>query len=248
MTARFILMDIEGTTTDLAFVQKTLFPYAAEHLPAFIRENATTAAVREALAQVKNTMTSENTDTKENSPGSPPKSEAIPDEAAIAQLLQWIANDRKHTTLKQLQGMVWRHGYESGAYQGHLYPDVLPVLKAWKTDGLELGIYSSGSVEAQQLLFRHSVVGDVTPLLSQYFDTTTGSKREATSYARIAQALKLAPIDILFLSDIAEELDAAAQVGFQVMQLIRGPETRSSNYPSVESFADIRLESASTLC
>lgn len=241
MTARFVLMDIEGTTTDLAFVQTVLFPYAAEHLPAFIKQNATTAAVRDALAQVKDTMTAENAESNQSK-------DAITDEAAIAQLLQWIADDRKHTALKQLQGMVWRHGYESGAYQGHLYSDVLPVLKAWKADGLELGIYSSGSIEAQQLLFRHSVVGDVTPLLSQYFDTTTGPKREATSYARIAQALKLAPLDVLFLSDIAEELDAAAQAGFQVMQLVRGPETRSSNYPSVESFADIQLQSASALC
>ncbi len=246
---RFILMDIEGTTTDLAFVQSVLFPYAANHLPDFIRQNSSQPKVQEALIQVKQTLlTEKQAENTANQLQSAPTVDSILDEEAITQLLCWIDEDRKHTTLKQLQGMVWRNGYETGAYQGHVYPDVLPTLKTWKADGLELGIYSSGSIEAQKLLFRHSTVGDLTPLFSHYFDTTTGPKREANSYARIAQVLHLPPIDILFLSDIAEELDAAAQAGFQVIQLVRGPETRLSNYPAVETFTAIRLESAGALC
>jgi enolase-phosphatase E1 len=176
----------------------------------------------------------------------------IRDEDAIAALLRWIREDRKHTALKQLQGMLWKSGYETGAYQAHVYPDVPPALALWREQGIELGVYSSGSVQAQKLLFRYSTAGDLTPCFSHYFDTRIGGKRDADSYARIAHTLKIQPLDILFLSDIAEELDAAAQAGFQVIQVVRGSETVASSYvssyPVVPDFSAIRLETAGVIC
>lgn len=233
---RFILTDIEGTTTDIDFVHKVLFPYAAQHLEAFIAEHHDQAPIQACLQQVKDTIHSE-------------ESRTLTDAEAVAQLLAWIHADRKHTALKQLQGMIWKQGYESGDYQGHVYPDVLPQLQQWKAQGIGLGIYSSGSVQAQQLLFRHSIAGDLTPYFTHYFDTHIGGKKEPDSYAKIAHQLQLPPLDILFLSDIPEELDAAAQAGLQVIQLVRNPDqTRLSTYTQASTFTDIHLEEASVVC
>lgn len=226
---RFILLDIEGTTTDINFVHKVLFPYSAERLAGFVAQHAEEPQVQEALQLVQATVQAE-------------ENRNIDQAGAIETLLQWIRDDRKHTALKQLQGLIWKTGFEQGDYQGHVYSDVPVALENWKRSGLGLGIYSSGSVQAQQLLFAHSVSGDLTPYFSHYFDTKVGGKKESQSYENIAAQLQLPPADILFLSDISAELEAAAAVGMQVTQLVRDAQIPpSTQYPAVSDFSQIRL-------
>jgi enolase-phosphatase E1 len=140
---------------------------------------------------------------------------------SIAQLRHWIAADKKVTPLKALQGLMWEEGYQRGDFTGHLYEDAARNLRAWHARGLKLYVYSSGSVHAQKLLFGYSDFGDLTPLFSGYFDTQVGHKRETVSYQRIVAEIGLPAAEILFLSDIAEELDAAQRAGLQTYCLIR---------------------------
>lgn len=225
---RFVLLDIEGTTTDIQFVHKVLFPYSAERLAAFVNQQAQKADVQTALAQVRETVQTE-------------QGLAISDSEAIETLLRWIHEDRKHTALKLLQGLIWKEGFEQGHYQGHVYPDVPQTLERWKNQGIGLAIYSSGSVQAQKLLFAHSVAGDLTPYFSHYFDTNVGGKKESDSYREIARRLDVAPAEILFLSDVEAELDAASEAGLQVTQLLRDGQASGHKYPAVESFEAIPL-------
>ena len=200
---RFILLDIEGTTTDIDFVHKVLFPYSAERLAGFVAQYADAPDVQEALQSVQATVQAE-------------ENRQLDRAGAVETLLRWIREDRKHTALKQLQGLIWKAGFEQGDYQGHVYPDVPVALENWKREGIGLGIYSSGSVQAQRLLFAHSVSGDLTPYFSHYFDTKVGGKKESQSYRNIAEQLQLVPDCILFLSDVAEELEAATKAGMAV--------------------------------
>ena len=195
-----VLTDIEGTTTAIAFVKDTLFPFAAAEFDAFLDAHEHDPEVTAILAEVR----------------------AIAREQDPRSVLRlWMAEDAKVTPLKALQGLMWRAGYLDGRLKGHLWPDVAPCLKAWARAGLRLAVYSSGSVEAQRLLFGHSEAGDLTGLFTGFFDTKVGGKREAASYATIAAGLHLPPAEILFLSDVAEELDAAAAAGLQCCQLVR---------------------------
>ncbi len=212
-----VLTDIEGTTTAIAFVKETLFPFAAAALDGFLAEHGAEPAVAALLAEVRAAA-----------PGVPP----------AETLRGWIAADSKATPLKTLQGLIWRQGYLDGRLKGHLWPDVAASLRAWAAGGLVLAVYSSGSVGAQKLLFGHSQAGDLTPLFSGYFDTQVGGKREAASYTAISQALGLAPGEILFLSDVVEELDAAAASGLATCQLVRaGDGTQpGGRHPEVADF------------
>lgn len=189
-------MDVEGTTTPIAFVRDVLFPFARARLPALVAGRAQDPAVAAALADV-------------------------PGDYKLATLLGWMDADAKATPLKALQGLLWREGYASGALVGAMYPDVAPALRRWRQRGVRLYVYSSGSVEAQQLIFRHSAAGDLSGLLSGYFDTRAGPKREAASYAAIATAIGREAGSLLFLSDVAAELDAAAAAGLGTTQLVR---------------------------
>jgi len=218
---RAILTDIEGTTSSIDFVKDVLFPYARKHLPAFVETHADEPEVQHWLHEAaKEAGIVEATRTE-----------------VIDLLIRWIDEDRKSTALKALQGMIWREGYEAGAYVSHMYPEVAARLKAWHARGLSLYVYSSGSVPAQKLLFGFSESGDLTPLFSGYFDTQTGHKRETQSYARIAEAIGLPPAQILFLSDIREELDAARAAGMRTTQLIRPPQpVIEDGHPAVADF------------
>ena len=215
-----VICDIEGTTSAIAFVKETLFPFAERALDGFLRAHGAEPAVATVLDQVRALA-----------PGQDP-AEA---------LRGWMARDEKVTPLKALQGMIWRQGFESGVIRGHLWPDVAPCLRAWARAGVVLRIYSSGSVEAQELLFGHSEAGDLTPLLSGFDDTRTGPKREAASYAAIARAAGLPPGEILFLSDVAEELDAAAAAGMRVCQLVREADgtAESGRHPACATFPEV---------
>lgn len=223
MTVRAVLTDIEGTTSSIRFVHETLFPYAARALPDYLREHAD--AHRDIIEAVRDEA------------GEPDANV----ERVIAILLAWITEDRKATPLKALQGRIWRHGYESGAFTGHVYDDAADGLQRWYARGVRLYVYSSGSVEAQKLLFGHSDAGDLTPLFAGYFDTTTGHKRETTSYRSIAEATGVSPSEILFLSDVVEELDAAASAGMQTIQLVRDEDVVVGNHRTARSFDDIHL-------
>ena len=150
--------------------------------------------------------------------------------------------DRKSTALKALQGIIWHDGYVNGDFTGHLYPDVLPALEKWKAQGIDLYVYSSGSVAAQKLLFGYSDEGDITHLFSGYFDTHIGAKREVQSYQNIATQTGIVPSQILFLSDIHQELDAAEQAGFRTLQLIRGDDDGASHHHQVHQFDEINPE------
>ena len=224
-TVRAIVTDIEGTTTDINFVHKVLFPYAHAKLPDFLRANSDTPAVVEQIDAVRSEM------------GAPDATL----EAVIAQLLHWIETDQKVTPLKALQGMVWADGYQRGDFKGHLYSDVAPTLRQWKDLGKALYVYSSGSVQAQKLLFGYSDAGDLTPLFSGYFDTHIGHKREATAYQRIVAELDLPPAAVLFLSDVIEELDAAKQAGMQTLQLVREGTQPGNTHACVTRFDEIAL-------
>ena len=194
---RAILTDIEGTTSSIAFVAETLFPYARERLPAFVAAHPDeTAPILAEVAAME--------------PGDP-----------VATLTRWIDEDRKATPLKTLQGMIWADGYRERAFTGHIYPDAVAALRRWHDAGIALYVFSSGSVAAQKLLFGHSDAGDLTPLFSGYFDTTTGPKREAASYRAIADAIGLAANEILFLSDTPQEIAAAREAGLSALLIDR---------------------------
>jgi enolase-phosphatase E1 len=202
-----LLCDIEGTTTAIAFVYETLFPYAARTLEPFLEAHVDDPAVTAACALVR--------------------ADATPDEAALgrdasvlAVVRRQMAGDVKATGLKRLQGLIWQHGYATGAVRGQVFDDV-PAVFATAHAGAGVAIYSSGSVLAQQLLFRHSVAGDLTPLIRAYFDTTTGPKQEADSYRAIADALDVATSAITFATDRIEEAAAAAHAGCRAVVIMR---------------------------
>ncbi|HKY63702.1 MAG TPA: acireductone synthase [bacterium] len=221
-----ILTDIEGTTTDIRFVHDVLFPYAQRHLGAFIEKRRDDPEVREILQAVKRHI------------GQPAADEAT----ALATLLKWMEEDSKITPLKLLQGILWREAYERGDFRGHVYRDAYEKLQAWRAQGLAIYIFSSGSVEAQKLLFRHSAFGDLTALFSGYFDTQIGAKREVEAYQKITARIGLPAAHILFLSDVKAELDAAQTAGLRTCWVLRSaPAPGLSEHPIVRSFGEIDL-------
>lgn len=225
---RAIVTDIEGTTSSLSFVKDVLFPYARERLPEFVRTHAGDARVRELLDQV-----------------SAVAAEDLSDDQAIARLCQWIDEDRKITPLKALQGLIWEAGYHNGDFTGHVYADATECLRRWHEQGLRLYVYSSGSEYAQKLLFGHSDAGDLTPLFSGYFDTQVGAKQEVESYRQITAKLDLPAAEILFLSDIEAELDAAAAAGMATVWLVReGELNAAAKHKQVPDFQHIEIEKA----
>ncbi|WP_027856237.1 acireductone synthase [Marinobacterium jannaschii] len=225
MTIKAILTDIEGTTTDINFVHKVLFPYAYKQLPGFLREHASRDDVVAILDQARAELGQPEADL----------------ETLIAAFLGWIDADKKVTALKSLQGLIWVTGYQQGDFSGHLYKDAYEKLKQWHQAGLSLNIFSSGSVKAQKLLFGYSDFGDLTPLFSGYFDTTTGQKREAQSYRKIAAAMAVDATEILFLSDVEAELDGAAEAGMQTLLLARDQLPEHSAHRVVSNFDEISL-------
>lgn len=225
-----ILTDIEGTTSSISFVKDVLFPYARTRLPGFVSAHGQRPEVRRWLDAVAIEIAA-----------------GTCQDAVIVEALQgWIDEDRKHTALKALQGMIWEAGYRDGDFTAPLYPDVAPALRAWHAAGHRLAVYSSGSVPAQKLLFAHTDAGDLTPLFTGFFDTEVGGKRDAASYRAIARQLEQPPGDLLFLSDVVAELDAARDAGLRTVLLDRRddyPQPRlgeaAHGHVRAESFADI---------
>ena len=222
---RAIVTDIEGTTSSLAFVKDVLFPYARANLADYVRSNSGQESVKKIMAATCQEIGTE-----------------LDTEQVITQLIQWIDEDKKVTPLKSLQGLIWEAGYQQDDFKGHIYPDAVENLKQWKAKGLDLYVYSSGSVQAQKLLFGHTDEGDLTPLFSGYFDTHIGGKKEPQSYRNIAKSIGIDADQLLFLSDIKEELDAAKVAGFQTIWLLReGTLQDQAAHLQVSSFNSISL-------
>ena len=202
---RAIVTDIEGTTSSLSFVKEVLFPYARRHLENFVRTHQQQTAIAQLLNDVRNEV----------------GDHSLSLDGVNTQLISWIDQDKKITPLKALQGLIWEQGYREGDFHGHIYADALEQLRAWHAHGIQLAVYSSGSVYAQKLLFAHTEAGDLTPLFSHYFDTQIGAKIDSNSYRKITEVMGLPSDEILFLSDIKAELDAAKQAGMQTCWLVR---------------------------
>ncbi len=233
---RAIVLDIEGTTTPMSFVHEVLFPYARTHLAGFLRQSGHADLVRELTLQFANEHRAE-----------PEAMRAPPweDETAGQRLNSvivyagWLMDrDRKSPALKALQGHIWDIGYRAGTLRGAMFSDVPGAMKRWHAHGLILAIYSSGSVLAQRLFFSMTDDGDLTPFITHFFDTTVGSKRSTDSYVRIAAELAQDPSHILFISDVAAELDAASAAGWQVTLVLRPDHfaPNPSGYEQVETF------------
>lgn len=235
-----ILLDIEGTTTPIAFVVEVLFPYARTHLRRHLDQHASSpeyAALFDRLRQ-------EHEADRRVDQAVPPWIDAPPAArlASIAAYLEWLMDrDRKATSLKTLQGWIWEEGYRCGDLVGEVFADVPAALERWHAEHLQVGIFSSGSVLAQQLLFQHSSAGDLTRFLQRYFDTTIGTKTESDSYRRIAAAMTIPPQALVFVSDVTRELDAADGAGMHTRLALRpgNPPQPPHQYAVVRSFDEL---------
>ncbi|GBR01405.1 acireductone synthase [Acetobacter oeni] len=197
---KVILLDIEGTTTPVSFVHRVLFPYARKILPDLIKRRRHDPVVEQALAA-----------TKLLAPGKEP----------AEQLLTWMNEDAKVAPLKTLQGQAWAEGYADGTLVASLFPDVPPVLRAWYQTGLTLAVYSSGSSAAQKLIYAHTTDGDLTSLFSAFLDLEMGGKKDTASYRKIITTQGWVASDVLFVSDVVAELDAAGSAGMLTCQMVR---------------------------
>lgn len=225
MSRQLFLFDIEGTTTDINFVHKVLFPYSRERMNEYVLKHEKELAP--ILGEAAKTIEAEGGRT--------------PDTATIIRvLIQWIDEDRKHKALKEIQGKIWEEGYRNGAFKGHVYQDVRPFFENLTSSGYIIGIYSSGSVQAQKLIMANSTSGDLTPFINFYFDTSVGHKREKISYQNIAIKTQLLPPDIHFFSDIPEELKAAELAGLRVTHVLREG-TQPSSFFGIRNFAEFRF-------
>jgi enolase-phosphatase E1 len=237
---RVILLDIEGTTTPVDFVYKTLFPFASRKLESFLREHAREPEIQTLIDDLRS---QHKLDTKDGL--QPPDWRNDSEEERLHSCVaygQWlIAKDSKCTPLKSLQGKIWQQGYESGELRGEVYPDVPVAFERWKRQKKLICIYSSGSILAQQLLFRTTPFGDLTPHISDYFDTRVGAKTEAQSYQRIADSVACEPAQFLFISDAAKEIEAARSTGMRALLCVRGKNMPlpAGNANLIQNFNDI---------
>jgi enolase-phosphatase E1 len=221
-----IVLDIEGTTSSLAYVRDHLFPYSYDQLPQWLsKEDPEVARLADEARELAGLSSGE------------PVLEVFRD---------WIRRDQKVSPLKSLQGMIWEEGFASGALRSHFYPDVAPALDRWTRAGITVHVYSSGSVQAQRNWFRYCAEGDLSRYVSEHFDTrNAGAKADPGSYARIAEALRTPPEDLLFLSDSLAELDAATTAGWRVVGLCREGQAKLGPHATVTDFGRLDLDARS---
>ncbi|HEY8410164.1 MAG TPA: acireductone synthase [Pyrinomonadaceae bacterium] len=222
---RGILLDIEGTTTPIAFVHEVLFSYARQHVRDYLTKHFDDEDVRADIRLLH-------------------AEDAFADDldSVVAHVNRLIDLDRKSTGLKSLQGKIWSEGYSDGTLRAQVYADVAPAFARWRVAGLDVSIFSSGSVLAQQLLFAHTEAGDLTPFISHYFDTGIGKKGDPESYRRIAEQIGLPPSEILFVSDVVTELAAAREAGMETALSIRPgnqPQESPEQYRIIHSFDEL---------
>ncbi|EXG79778.1 acireductone synthase [Cryptosporangium arvum] len=228
-TARVVVLDIEGTTSAAGFVQGDLYDYARPRLRSWIADHADDPAIVSAVADTR-------------AEGGLADDADL--DAVVAVLHGWMDTDVKATPLKTIQGQLWAAGFAAGELRSHFFADVVPRLREWHERGLRLVSFSSGSIASQVPWYRHADAGDLTPLIEDYFDTVkAGSKREVSSYEKIASALGVAGDDTLFLTDLPAELDAAAAAGWQVIGVRREGEPNYAadfgDHPVVSSFDEV---------
>jgi enolase-phosphatase E1 len=244
-SGRAFLLDVEGTTSSVSYVYDVLFPYARRRLRDFLTDNWDEPQVgqaRELIARDAGSSSYAAFAASMTGATEPSASQQL--EMLASHLERLMETDAKATGLKDLQGLIWRDGFLSGLLTSHVYPDVAPALAAWTAAGRETRIFSSGSVAAQRLFMAHSVAGDLSGYLSGHYDTTIGPKREASSYAAIAAEMGQLPAEILFVSDVVAELDAARAAGMQTALSVRpgnAPQPADHGHAVIESFAQIQL-------
>jgi enolase-phosphatase E1 len=216
-----VLLDIEGTISSQSFVIRVLYSYLRERLPAYVAAHRDYPEIQRILDDTV----------------------ALAGDGAdpVETLLAWLAVDKKAPPLKKVQGLVWEHGYAEGAFKGHIYDDALAVLTRWKAAGVPLYIFSSGSLQSQIQFFQFNQAGDLRPLFSGHFDTDTGAKVETGSYLRIAEAIGVAPEQILFFSDNPRELVAAEAAGVQRVQVLREDMPADGRFAAIHSFEEVEL-------
>lgn len=240
-TARCVLLDIEGTVADVRFVYDVMFPFVRREIASFLANHWEDDSLQTPLLNIaKESGWDETGDPWHQDRG---REQAIG--LAVAAVQRLMDQDSKTTGLKALQGRIWESGFRSGALRSELFADVVPALRRWQAAGLELRIYSSGSILAQQLFFGHTTQGNLTPMFTAHYDTTIGNKKETASYRNIAVDCKCPPHDILFLSDVAAELVAATDAGMQAIACIRpnnAPLPETYGGPSLESFDQLMIE------
>lgn len=255
---RHVLLDIEGTTCPVQFVSDVLFPYAAREVNAYLTRHGHEHDIQTLLAELqKSWMQQEDPEARallhksgwaekpeDVSPAAETSSHTNDQIASLLPYIHWlIRKDRKVTAWKDLQGRIWQEGYARGELKADLFPEISRILRRWKELGLELSVYSSGSVAAQQLLYGHSQEGDLRPLFSHWFDTRIGAKQEMSSYQAIREVLGCMPAEVLFISDSTAELAAASAAGLQVIFSNRegNPERDSAGYASIQSLEEIAI-------
>ena len=234
---RCVLLDIEGTTSSISFVHDEMFPFVRQNLALYLCENWGSESLNESIQLIA-------TDAGYDNWPDPQQEDSEQQLQVIEEVNRQMDEDLKATGLKNLQGKIWKNGFESGALQSHIYEDVKPALESWKSAGVDLRIYSSGSIQAQLLFFGHTVGGNLLELFSAHYDTTIGGKKESDSYAKIAAEVGCLPDQILFVSDILEELDAARQAGLQTALSIRPGNTpieAEHSHPAIRSFSEIHV-------
>ena len=251
MTITHLLLDIEGTTCPVSFVAEVLFPYARERLQAYLDAHGQEPEVMALVDDARELWLADpSASAQELLATSGATSQTGSTAARASQVvpyLQWlIDHDVKATPLKDLQGRIWREGYASGEIVAPLFSDVPDALRRWHAQGLVLGVYSSGSVPAQQLLYQHSQAGDLTTLFSHWFDTRTGPKQEPGSYASIATAMGTEPSSVLFVSDSLAELQAADAVGMAVLFSDRddNPGRDNGSFARISDYSQLSLDVA----
>lgn len=233
---RGIVLDVEGTTTPIAFVHDVLFSYARTHVKDYLAKYAEAEDVRKDIDLLREEHAAE----LRNGNQPPPLTAELD---SIVNYVNWLIDlDRKSTGLKSLQGKIWRDGYSDGTLRSQVFADVAPAFARWHGSGLSISIFSSGSVLAQRLLFAHTEAGDLTSFIRHYFDTGVGKKGEAESYRRIAKTIGLPPGELLFISDVVSELSAAREAGMKTVLSIRPgnqPQEHAAQFQSVESFDEL---------
>lgn len=232
-----ILLDIEGTTSSVRYVFDVMFPYVRWHLHPFLSAHWLDDEVVAAARLMA--LDAGHTDLAQLCPAPDRQTRQRALEMHVIELMD---QDAKATGLKELQGIIWRDGFTRGELRAHVYADVPPALHRWHECGLQLGIYSSGSITAQKLFFGHTEAGDLLPLLLRHYDTTIGAKRDPLSYRRIVADIGDPPENLLFISDIVAELDAAREAGLQTALCLRpenSPVAAGHGHSVIESFEEV---------
>jgi enolase-phosphatase E1 len=241
-SGRGILLDIEGTTSSISFVYDVMFPYVRKHLSFEVFANWLEPAYIEAFHAIARDAGHESLDAWLKSLDLTRENPLRAADVICKEVTRLMDSDAKTTGLKQLQGLIWQSGFESGELKAHVYDDVPPALAAWNAAGLDVRIYSSGSVQAQQLFFGHTIAGNLLPHFRGHYDTATGPKKEAESYRKIATDFQTSAADIVFYSDVVAELDAARIAGMQTVLVIRpgnAPAPADHGHRTTESFGQL---------